>query len=54
MPRRTSTRAQDRVNRIDEERARNHELRQNLENDCDDVYFPTRPPPPGDDDPPPF
>ena len=54
MPRRTSTRAQDRAHRIDEERARNHELRQNLENDCDDAYFPTRPPPPDTDDPPPF
>jgi hypothetical protein len=54
MPRRTNTRAQDRATRIDEERARNHELRQNLENDCDEAYFPTCPPPPGDDDPPPF
>jgi hypothetical protein len=54
MPRRTSTRVQDRANRIDAERARNHEFRHNLENDCDDAYFPTRPPPPDTDDPPPF
>ena len=54
MPRRNSTRAQDRAKRIDIERARNQEIREKPENDCDDAYFPTRPPPPGDDDPPPF
>jgi hypothetical protein len=53
MPRRTSTRAQDRIKRIDAERARNRQFRENPENDCDDAYFPSRPPP-WDDDPPPF
>jgi hypothetical protein len=53
MPRRTSTRAQDRAHRIGAERARNKELRENPENACDDAYFPSRPPP-GDEDPPPF
>jgi hypothetical protein len=59
MPRRKSTREQDRAKRIDAERARNQELRDNHpenapENACDDLYFPSPPPPPGDDDPPPF
>jgi hypothetical protein len=54
MPRRKSTRAQDRAKRVDAERARNRELRENPGNDCDDGYFPSRPPPPGDNDPPPF
>jgi hypothetical protein len=54
MPRRNSTRAQDRAKRIEAERARNKELRENPENDCDDAYFPSRPPPAEDDDPPPF
>ena len=63
MPRRTSTREQDRIKRIEAERARNREIGENPEaigdganpeNDCDDPYFPSRPPPPGDDDPPPF
>jgi len=54
MPRRKSTRAQDRAKRIDAERARNQQLRENPGNDCDDAYFPSRPPPPGADDPPPF
>jgi hypothetical protein len=54
MPRRKTTRAQDRAKRIDAERARNQELRESTGNDCDDAYFPSRPPPPGDDDPPPF
>ena len=54
MPRRNSTRAQDRAKRVDAERARNRELRENPGNDCDDGYFPSRPPPPGDNDPPPF
>jgi hypothetical protein len=55
MPRRTSTRAQDRAKRIDAERARNREIRENPGTDCDDAYFPSRPPPPaGDVDPPPF
>ena len=54
MPRRKSTRAQDRAKRIDAERARNRELRENPGIDCDDAYFPSRPRPRGDDDPPPF
>jgi hypothetical protein len=54
MPRRTSSRAQDRAKRVDAERARNRELRENPEFVWDDAYFPSRPPPPGDDDPPPF
>ena len=54
MPRRKTTRAQDRAQRIDAERARNHEIRENPGNDCDDVDFPSRPPPPDDGDPPPF
>jgi hypothetical protein len=54
MPRRRSTRAHDRAKRVDAERARNQQLRENPGNDCDDAYFPSRPPPPGDDDPPPF
>ena len=53
MPRRTSTRVQDRANRIDAERARNKELRESSENACGDAYFPSRPPP-ADEDPPPF
>ena len=53
MPRRKSTRAQDRVKRIEAERARNRELREMSETDCDEPYFATRPPP-LDDDPPPF
>jgi hypothetical protein len=64
MPRRTTTRAQDRATRIDAERARNREIRENPETTMDgdgpeniweDAYFPSRPPPGGeDDDPPPF
>jgi hypothetical protein len=54
MPRRTSTRAHDRAKRIDAERARNRQLREHPENDCDDAYFPSRPPPEDDGDPPPF
>jgi hypothetical protein len=54
MPRRKTTREQDRAKRIDAERARDQELRENPGNDCDDAYFPSRPRPPGDDDPPPF
>jgi hypothetical protein len=54
MPRRKSTRAQDRAKRIDAERARNQELSENPGECCDDAYFPSRPPPPCDDDPPPF
>jgi hypothetical protein len=55
MPRRKSTREQDRAKRIDAERAGNQELREDgPENDCDDSYFPSRPPPAGDEDPPPF
>jgi hypothetical protein len=60
MPRRTTTRAQDRATRIDAERARNRELREhaesteNLGNAWDDPYFPSRPPPPDETDPAPF
>jgi hypothetical protein len=54
MPRRKSTREQDRAKRVDAERARNRELRENPGNDCDDAYFPSQPPPAGDDDDPPF
>jgi hypothetical protein len=54
MPRRKTTRAHDRAKRVDAERARNQEVRENPGNDCDDAYFPSRPRPPGDDDPPPF
>lgn len=57
MPRRRSTRAQDRVKSIEAERARNQEHREMAESpgsDCDNAYFPSRPPPSGDDDPPPF
>jgi hypothetical protein len=64
MPRRKSTREQDRAKRIEAERARNREIRENSEttqdggnpeNIWDDPYFPSRPRPPGeDDDPPPF
>jgi hypothetical protein len=39
MPRRKTTREQDRAKRIDAERARNQELRENPGNDCDDAYF---------------
>jgi hypothetical protein len=55
MPRRKSTRAQDRAKRIEAERARNRDIRENPETACDDPYFPSRRPPVGeDDDPPPF
>jgi hypothetical protein len=64
MPRRKTTREEDRAKRIEAERARNQEIRENpektrnggnSENIWDDPYFPSRPPPPGeDDDPPPF
>jgi hypothetical protein len=54
MPRRRTTRAQERAKRIDDERARNQERREDPGNDCDDAYFPSRPRPPGDDDTPPF
>jgi hypothetical protein len=53
MPRRKTTRAHDRAQRIEAERARNQQLREHPENTCDDPYFPSLPPPP-DDDPPPF
>lgn len=53
MPRRRSTRAEDRANRINAERARNRELRADPGNGCSDAYFPTRPLP-EDDDLPPF
>jgi hypothetical protein len=51
MPRRTTTRADERAKRIQAERARNRELRENPENDLDKTYFTTRPPPQGDDPP---
>ncbi len=61
MPRRKTTRAQDRAKRIEAERAHNQQLRENpecleanSEKDCEDPYFPSRPPPPDPDDPPPF
>jgi hypothetical protein len=54
MPRRKSTRALDRAKRIEAERARNREIRENPGNGCDDAYFPSRPPPGDDEDPPPF
>jgi Domain of unknown function (DUF222) len=54
MPRRKSTREQDRAKRIDAERARNHEIRENPGNACDKTYFRSLPPPQGDEDPPPF
>src|SRR5262249_4178192 len=50
MPRGKTTREQDRAIRIDAERARNQELRENPENDCEDAYFSLRPPPTGDGD----
>jgi hypothetical protein len=40
MPRRQSTRAEDRAKRVDAEGARNREFRENPRNDCDDAYFP--------------
>jgi hypothetical protein len=52
MPRRTTTRAHERAQRIQAERARNREIRDNPETACDDGYFPSRPPPTEDDDPP--
>jgi hypothetical protein len=54
MPRRKSTREHDRAQRIEAERARNREIRDNPETACDDAYFPSRPPPGEDEDPPPF
>jgi len=40
MPRRKRTRAQDRAKRVDAKRARNRELRENLEFIWGDAYFP--------------
>jgi hypothetical protein len=55
MPRRKTTRAQDRAKRIEAERARNQEIRQDPEKSWDDAYFPSLPPPlRGTEDPPPF
>ncbi len=54
MPRRRRTRAQNRAAAITDERARNQELYEDLENACRDSYFAGRPRPRGDDDPPPF
>jgi len=63
MPRRKRTREQDRAKRIEAERARNREIRENPENSLpvdgmagvarNDGYFPLRPPPPGENDEPP-
>jgi hypothetical protein len=65
MPRRTTTRAQNRTQAINDERRHNQTLiqaeadernqqRENDGNACDEGYFPTRPPPPNQDDPAPF
>jgi hypothetical protein len=54
MPRRTTTRARDRAKRIDQERARNQELREKPETDGDEPGFSSRPRSQVDDDPPPF
>jgi hypothetical protein len=55
MPRRKTTREQDRAKRIEAQRARNREIRETPEKACEDAYFPSLPPPPGEtDDPPPF
>ncbi|ORB60655.1 hypothetical protein BST47_29720, partial [Mycolicibacterium tusciae] len=63
---RTTTRAQNRTQAINDERRHNqtlihteaHERNQQRQadagNNCDDNYFPTRPPPPSDHDPAPF
>jgi hypothetical protein len=59
MPRRTTTRAHDRAKRIETERARNRQIRENLENTrdgghsegiWDDPYFPSRPRSPDETD----
>lgn len=52
MPRRRTTRADERAKRIQAERARNREIRENPETACHDTYFRSRPPREGDDDPP--
>ncbi|BBZ19705.1 HNH endonuclease signature motif containing protein [Mycolicibacterium gadium] len=69
MPRRTTTRAQNRTQAINDERRHNqtlihteaeqrarnqHNPGDSPENDCDNTYFPTRPRPPSDHDPAPF
>jgi len=60
MPRRKTTRTQDRTQAINEERRFNEALiqaeaeQQKPGNDWRTTYFPTRPPLPGDHDPPPF
>jgi hypothetical protein len=54
MPRRKSTRAQDRATRIQAERARNRELREIPETPCNHPCFPSLPPPQGDEDHQPF
>jgi len=48
MPRRKTTREDDRAKRIEAERARNREIRENPGNTCDDPYSTLRPPPPGE------
>jgi len=66
MPRRTTTRAQNRTQAINAERRynehaiqaeaeqRGREQRDRPENDWKDAYFPSWPHPPDDDEPPPF
>ena len=67
MPRRTTTRTQNRTQAITDERAHNEaalhteaeqharQQREKAENDCNDAYLPTRPrPPSSDEDPAPF
>jgi hypothetical protein len=54
IPRRTTTRAQNRTQAINEERARNRHQREHPGNNCDETYFRLRPRPPGDDDAPCF
>jgi len=51
MPRRKRTRQQERAKRIDVERARNRELRELSEGDCEEARLPSRRP---SHDPPPF
>jgi hypothetical protein len=55
MPRRNTTRAQDRAKRIAAERARNQEISEQSANPIGNAYSLSRPPPDGEtDDRPPF
>jgi hypothetical protein len=54
MPRRKTTRDQDRARRIAAERAQNLKIRQARRTDWDDICFGARTPASHDDDPPPF